>query len=801
MAAAWLVARAHLRRYWRSVIVITLLTAVPGVAVLAAVDGAWRTRTAVSRFLAATRFPDVFVVVPAGQDRRVDPAAMADLEALGGIAAMAPLAGLFMMPADLDLPPGRETRFLPYVGTDERFGRDVLVPRIVAGRRAQPGRVAEMVISEATAATLGVGVGDSVRFASLTSTQVQQVEVAGADPGPPAGPEVELEVVGIARTLGDLHAGESLDDFPILLTSAFYQRYRPAIASFEGVVLVALTPDTDPAAFLQEFQGAFGEEAFAAVGQAGGGSLEQAIDTESFALAAFATVVALAGLVAVGQALSRLLALTAADLSTLRALGLSPGGRLAVGLLAAVPSAVVAALLTVAGAVAVAPWFAIGVAGRAEPEGGVSADALVLATGAVLVVVVVLGLAAASTWRIMRWAEGATPARSPSVITRRLGRSGLPAPASIGVRMALEPGRGRTAVPVRPALVGGVLGVAGILAALVVGASLDRLLAVPDRYGWNWDVAVVAGTDGAAADALAGNLASRPDVAAAGLLSNGLVRVADQRVWGVGFDTASGGLGPTVLEGRAPRTSDEIALGSAILARLGRSIGETVPVGPDGAEHRIVGRVVMPRTVDNDEPAHGALVAGDLGRLHPQCGDGDPAPCRHVLLRFVPGTDRAGAVARLQEAGLLVATDLRPVDVDTLAQIRSIPIVLAGVLAAVGVIALGHALVTTIRRRRRDLAVLEVLGFVGRQVRSVVAWQATTVAVVAVVVGLPLGLAVGRWGWGVLARSLGMADDPLLPVVAVVLAVVLTAVVANLVAAAPARTATRIRPVTVLRSE
>ena len=52
--------------------------------------------------------------------------------------------------------------------------------------------------------------------------------------------------------------------------------------------------------------------------------------------------------------------------------------------------------------------------------------------------------------------------------------------------MAFEPGRGRTAVPVRSALAGTTVAVAAVVAALVFGTSLIALVGTPHRYGQNW---------------------------------------------------------------------------------------------------------------------------------------------------------------------------------------------------------------------------------------------------------------------------------------------------------------------------
>src|SRR5208282_4380333 len=75
-------------------------------------------------------------------------------------------------------------------------------------------------------------------------------------------------------------------------------------------------------------------------------------------------------------------------------------------------------------------------------------------------------------------------------LSSRLGslaeRAGGPVAGVVGVRFALEPGRGRTAVPVRSALLGTVLAVALVVTTLTFASSLNTLVSHPALYGWNW---------------------------------------------------------------------------------------------------------------------------------------------------------------------------------------------------------------------------------------------------------------------------------------------------------------------------
>jgi len=65
----------------------------------------------------------------------------------------------------------------------------------------------------------------------------------------------------------------------------------------------------------------------------------------------------------------------------------------------------------------------------------------------------------------------------------------------VGVRFALESGRGRTAVPVRSALFGTVLAVALLVTTLGFSSGLHTLVSTPSLYGWNWNYMLNPSTD------------------------------------------------------------------------------------------------------------------------------------------------------------------------------------------------------------------------------------------------------------------------------------------------------------------
>jgi len=144
---------------------------------------------------------------------------------------------------------------------------------------------------------------------------------------------------------------------------------------------------------------------------------------------------------------------------------------------------------------------------------------------------------------------------------------------------------------------------------------------------------------------------------------------------------------------------------------------------------------------------------------------------------------------------------LRPAEIANYRTVGATPALLAAVLAAGAVGALGLTLVASVRQRRRQFAVLKALGFTRRQLAASVAWQSSVAAVIGVIVGVPIGVALGRFLWTLFARGISAVPHPFVPV-ASVLGVALGAIVfANLVALLPGRVAARTRTSLLLRAE
>jgi ABC-type lipoprotein release transport system permease subunit len=145
--------------------------------------------------------------------------------------------------------------------------------------------------------------------------------------------------------------------------------------------------------------------------------------------------------------------------------------------------------------------------------------------------------------------------------------------------------------------------------------------------------------------------------------------------------------------------------------------------------------------------------------------------------------------------------DQRPGDILSYAGIRDTPLVLAAVLALLAAAMLAHVLLTGVRRRRRDLAVLKTLGLTRSQLIKVVSWQASALAMAALLAGLPLGALAGRWSWELFAGAAGVAGQADIPVPLVLLAIPTVLLLANLIAAGPGWAAAQTRAALIMRSE
>jgi hypothetical protein len=177
-------------------------------------------------------------------------------------------------------------------------------------------------------------------------------------------------------------------------------------------------------------------------------------------------------------------------------------------------------------------------------------------------------------------------------------------------------------------------------------------------------------------------------------------------------------------------------------------------------------------------------------------------------VRFRPGTSRAERARLTHVLQGIAQHDLqalrleqRPIAIDNYAAVRSTPLVLSLLLGGLAAVTLAHLIVSVVRRRRRDLAVVRALGMTRGQVRRSVVVSACLVAGAALLVGIPLGLAAGRLSWAAFARNLGVVPDLRLPVTALLVIIPAAALGAAVIALAPAFLAARRPPGPALSAE
>jgi hypothetical protein len=790
MNAIWITARAEWRQRWRSFVLLALLAGLAGGVTLAAFTGSRRADTSFDRLLERQKYPNVSVEL----DERPDPELVRAAARLPGVEAAIHLVILVVAPADSGMVAGQDSIALatPVVAGDEsaEFG-------IVEGRPYDARQADELLVNEAMRDRLDAEIGDRLSLVSMTPAQWAAIEKTGGRFPPPAGPTQEVTLVGV--TSGAEDVSDAPDPY-LVVTPAYYERYAPEVAHVEGV---GLRVDKDHLAGIEDrLHSLFGDDA--AVGPADdiAANIEDGLAVDVNGLRLFAAAAAVAGLVALGQALVRQAETMSVQHPTRLALGMTSRQLILAGVITLVPVAAAGALLAAAFAIASGPLAVTGLARQAEPDPGVWFDTAV-PYGAVLVALIVLGLAAGAC--ALARTRGHTEERVAAArVSRRTDVfAALPTPVGLGARMALDRGRGPAALPSLPALVGAAVGVAGVVASLAVGARIDDLLATPKLWGADYDATVVTGVGMPSHMRAAELLAGVPDVDAVAVFETLNVPVfARHRTDMVGAATVwpyHGTIPPVIPEGRPPVAPDEVALGDRALERLDVEVGGTVEV--ERVSERVVLRVVGTFLRPGVDDASSGMLVTPQGFKGLEGEDEDGG----ALVRFAPDVDQDVALDRLRALGDRVdvtpAGEELPSNVDNLDELGALPSVLAAFLALLAAIATVHGLVSTTRRRRRDLAVLRVLGFVGGQVRSTLRWQALTVAAVGVVVGVPAGVIAGRRIWAALAEAVGVVDDWSFPWLTVVIAATVAMAVAVLLAIPPGRAAARMAPGRVLRSE
>jgi ABC-type antimicrobial peptide transport system permease subunit len=331
------------------------------------------------------------------------------------------------------------------------------------------------------------------------------------------------------------------------------------------------------------------------------------------------------------------------------------------------------------------------------------------------------------------------------------------------------------------------------------------LAATPARFGATWDVSLSSSINSTEElESVLREPEIRRSIDQAAVITGVDLRIGDEQAWVHAFaplDSVADEAVPTPIgSGRPPTTPREIALGALTLEDTGLSIGDTVTVsGSSTGEEfamRIVGTTMINDTFE-PSPGRGAVVTpAFIAEAAPEI-TGDP-----VVVSVTPTTDVGTFIAELREAhDGSVEPPVQQAAVKNVGRIRSLPYLVAAVIAVLAAASLVHALVLSVGRNRQTLGMLKGLGFTRRQVGYTVAWHASSYALVAIAVALPFGVIAGRWAWRLVAESLGVPAVPVVPVSGLVLIAAAVVVLANLAAAYPAWRAARLSSAAALRAE
>jgi hypothetical protein len=630
--------RTELRQRWRSMVLLGLLGALVVATVMTAAAGARRSRSAFDRYLTSIKPFDVTV--------QGDPGHIGDV--LSGpyveVATRTRLLALFPKGVDSSV-------FFPMFAPDnDAVGSRMLILPLVEGRRADPAAPLEVNLGERTAGRLHVRPGGKVPMYSFTDEQAPEVAARGSSSVAPAGPSVDLEVVGIVRDPGDL-ASRQTDIAVTFLTPAFTREYGDRIGTAGEISFVRLHHTGDIRAFASMVQanGDVGVDP-SFTPREGRSQVDPTMAATAAGLWAFALLAGLAGAVAVAQVGARSAQRSSANRDVLAAIGVSAAVRRGAFAATILVSLVPASIVGATAAIAASALMPIGLARRAEPDPGPRIDVLVLAAGVAAALVVAALLSAIVATLADRRSARFEPSRSG--IAAAVAAAGAPLVVTTGAQLALVRGRGARAIPARAAVLGVTVAMVGVLAAATFSASSSHLRSSPHLFGWSWDGEIVGHEQTGLQDAALGDISNRAVAddafAAVATVWFELPMTLDGRpVHGMAIRELKGRSRPVITHGRPPGREGELVLGASTLREIGRDVGDEVEatlLGGPKARMRIVGVAALPVGGDGGSSSAGAVMtdaaASALGLS--DCTD-EASDCRHnVVVTYAPGAPRRG---------------------------------------------------------------------------------------------------------------------------------------------------------------
>ena len=802
--AMW--SRADLRRRWRSLLLLGLLAGVTAAFATASFAGARRTDTALTRLEKATNAANAFVFTSQVGDMHPD------WKRLASRPEVAQLAVWDLIFCYLD---GQPNGVL-FASDGNGWLTKVDKPVVLAGRMFNPKADDEAVVNEQVATIGHIGVGDAMQVRTYAPDQLGG--------GTPHGPKITLRVVGIVRT-----TEEFLFTPNVLVSPGVVARYRREALFVPNAVVRVTGGEAGMSALKRDVS----SQLAPGVPVLDLGDASRRVTTSlavgSFALYMIALAVLLAGGLLVAQVLSRSASFIGQDVAALRAIGMTRRDISAAALMSSSLAICVAVAVGLTTAVALSPLFPLGVGRQVDPDVGVHADWTALGIG---IPIMAISLAAGAVLFALSAARRETRQieEQPSAVLSWFA-SVAPVPVAVGARMALQRGAGARSMPVRPALIAAVAGVLGVVSALTINSGIKHALANPQLAGVTYSVSITPAPADVRATSVSHRLVTEVRRAAPGA-ALAVVRRDLVEVDGVGVPTFSvravPGTRPSItlamVAGRPPSAQDEAAIGPGTAKSLGVRIGQWVTIG-HGERVRLVGEALFPSDVHSEFDEGLWLTVAKFETVVPPS---TPSLADEVLaVRFSSTGNQenralADAEADLQGApittgpigrltmnlggpgsvlGSSVEPAAVPLELANLEDLAQLPTVLGAFLALLALAALSYILLTSGRVRKVEFAVLKTLGLDEKSLRVIIFSQATTISLIGLVAGIPLGLAAARWGWATVTSRVPLVDVPPLSILVVILTVPVVLVAGNAVAIWPARKAAHRNPAEALRSE
>jgi hypothetical protein len=799
--AAVMVLRGRRRQFWRSWLALSVLVAVTAGFVLAAIAAGQRTAAAFPGFRARHGYDlVVYSLKP-----------MPQLAGLPGVTSVTPVTAPFTgqpscRPACTT--PIDSSNFLVDEVRPADLGR---MTTLVSGRLPVQSRPSEVLASFTLARRNGIRPG------SVISVPVYPRSALTSTGNPRPSQTRRLRVVGIAAADGEFTGG-GVPHYDLFATAAFAAAVNPRAATISLSYLSLRHGEEDVAAVSSRLNrdSILGTNDLDANADAARGSVNPQV-TGWYVLAALA---ALAALAVIAQAVARQAVTESSDHRALAALGLTPRQFVLADLARTAMTGVAGAAGAIGLAIALSPLTPVGEARLADPAPGrVWLSPLLLTAGGLATVAVTTALALWPAIRQARRPDGrpAPSGISAAAVGQAAAAARLPAPALIGIRYAVE--RGRGGQPVATALLGTVMAVAALCATAVFGASLAHLDATPALYGEPFQAYFAPDGEPSSAKRVTGDILPRlrrdPAISQITLAVLTEVQVNGKHVRAFAVSPVRGPVLLAAVDGRRPAADREIMLGAATMRDTGARVGGTVAVtltDPAGRPHRarflVTGRAALNAGAGGMGNGAALTLRGLTSAVCP-AGPGQPHCAQtvrngllQVLVRATPGRPGTAALARYTRAYPgLAYRPLTPATLVNFGESVSFPLLFGVALWVFGAATMAHLLLVSVARRRREAGLLKVLGFLRRQVGAAMCWQASAVALAGIVIGTPAGLAAGRALWRLFATSFGVVPVPVIRPVLITVLLAGVLIAANLLAAVPAVLAARARPGPALRAE